>query len=234
MFMMVIKETFLFELDFFGLHSSNLLTPFPRKTSPLSVRVLKEQNESTIKLSHYQLVTLQLKLVHQSQQRNGAVKKWVWGALCLMGSKRASLAGKKHQHPGYPRGKKERERRGRRGTEEHFCLLCQQLLRPSWGWTCSGDGLATILSPPPAARQTAGPEPALGGIQPHLPHRTQGRAMQELRRVTWERPHHLPPWAQELCTSQGPVLNAHTCRSMDLNTRYRSRLVRISPALPNV
>lgn len=34
--------------------------------------------------------------------------------------------------------------------------------------------------------------------------------------------------------SPGSVLSRHTCLSIDLKTRYRSRLVRISPALPNV
>ena len=36
------------------------------------------------------------------------------------------------------------------------------------------------------------------------------------------------------CTLPGTGPDRHTCLSMDLNTMYRSRLVRISPALPNV
>lgn len=36
------------------------------------------------------------------------------------------------------------------------------------------------------------------------------------------------------CSSQDTILTGRTCLSIDLKTKYRSLLVRISPALPNV
>ena len=43
-----------------------------------------------------------------------------------------------------------------------------------------------------------------------------------------------PPPHRAQCTPPGAIPGRPTCLSIDLKTRYRSRLVRISPALPNV
>ena len=114
---------------------------------------------------------------------------------------------------------------------------------------------------PPAANTKAGGEPALGTIcDDPIPCPTHSRWTAGPLSPTWgwrpatfvrrdrgktiagvrsEKPNHTPSARDHgpkrgVLHSPGTILSRHTCLSMDLKTMYRSRLVRISPALPNV